>query len=112
MMHGLSSFAHYLKADINFKYVIPKIFCICTSKWETMVVIYGKNRQTLNYSLPVSLVRCKINKAIGPHVLLSKTTIQVFWDLLKEAVQSVQECGEDTEILEGSRYLGSTINNL
>ncbi|KAG0727554.1 hypothetical protein GWK47_034452 [Chionoecetes opilio] len=36
-----------------------------------------------------------------------KTKVQVFGDLLDEAVQSVHACGEDIEILESFTYLGS-----
>ncbi|KAG0710480.1 hypothetical protein GWK47_022710 [Chionoecetes opilio] len=40
-----------------------------------------------------------------------KTKVQVFGDLLDEAVQSVHACGEDIEILESFTYLGSAVHN-
>ncbi|KAG0713853.1 hypothetical protein GWK47_015271 [Chionoecetes opilio] len=40
-----------------------------------------------------------------------KTKVQVFGDLLDEAVQSVHACGKDIEILESFTYLGSAVHN-
>ncbi|KAG0695116.1 hypothetical protein GWK47_027046 [Chionoecetes opilio] len=47
-------------------------------------------------------------KPLGLEVSWLKTKVQVFGDLLDEAVQSVHACGEDIEILESFTYLGST----
>ncbi|KAG0728144.1 Retrovirus-related Pol polyprotein from type-1 retrotransposable element R2 [Chionoecetes opilio] len=50
-------------------------------------------------------------KPLGLEVSWLKTKVQVFGDLLDEAVQSVHACGEDIEILESFTYLGSAIHN-
>ncbi|KAG0724267.1 putative uncharacterized transposon-derived protein F52C9.6 [Chionoecetes opilio] len=50
-------------------------------------------------------------KPLGLEVSWLKTKVQVFGDLLDEAVQSVHACGEDTEILESFTYLGSAVHN-
>ncbi|KAG0726800.1 DNA-directed RNA polymerases I, II, and III subunit RPABC2 [Chionoecetes opilio] len=50
-------------------------------------------------------------KPLGLEVSWLKTKVQVFGDLLDEAVQSVHACGEDIEILESFTYLGSTVHN-
>ncbi|KAG0728745.1 Retrovirus-related Pol polyprotein from type-1 retrotransposable element R2 [Chionoecetes opilio] len=48
---------------------------------------------------------------LGLEVSWLKTKVQVFGDLLDEAVQSVHACGEDIEILESFTYLGSAVHN-
>ncbi|KAG0714105.1 LINE-1 retrotransposable element ORF2 protein [Chionoecetes opilio] len=50
-------------------------------------------------------------KPLGLEVSWLKTKVQVFGDLLDEAVQSVHACGEDIEILESFTYLGSAVHN-
>ncbi|KAG0724278.1 Sodium-coupled monocarboxylate transporter 1 [Chionoecetes opilio] len=50
-------------------------------------------------------------KPLGLEVSWLKTLVQVFGDLLDEAVQSVHACGEDIEILESFTYLGSAVHN-
>ncbi|KAG0729032.1 tRNA (uracil(54)-C(5))-methyltransferase [Chionoecetes opilio] len=50
-------------------------------------------------------------KPLGLKVSWLKTKVQVFGDLLDEAVQSVHACGEDIEILESFTYLGSAVHN-
>ncbi|KAG0729698.1 Retrovirus-related Pol polyprotein from type-1 retrotransposable element R2 [Chionoecetes opilio] len=50
-------------------------------------------------------------KPLGLEVSWLKTKVQVFGDLLDEAVQSVHACGEDIEILESFTYLGSSVHN-
>ncbi|KAG0730425.1 2-hydroxyacylsphingosine 1-beta-galactosyltransferase [Chionoecetes opilio] len=50
-------------------------------------------------------------KPLGLAVSWLKTKVQVFGDLLDEAVQSVHACGEDIEILESFTYLGSAVHN-
>ncbi|KAG0711023.1 Iron-sulfur protein NUBPL [Chionoecetes opilio] len=50
-------------------------------------------------------------KPLGLVVSWLKTKVQVFGDLLDEAVQSVHACGEDIEILESFTYLGSAVHN-
>ncbi|KAG0710593.1 putative uncharacterized transposon-derived protein F52C9.6 [Chionoecetes opilio] len=51
-------------------------------------------------------------KPLGLEVSWLKTKVQVFGDLLDEAVQSVHACGEDIEILESFTYLGSAVHNV
>ncbi|KAG0720925.1 LINE-1 retrotransposable element ORF2 protein [Chionoecetes opilio] len=50
-------------------------------------------------------------KPLGLEVSWLKTKVQVFGDLLDEAVQSVHACGEDIEILKSFAYLGSAVHN-
>ncbi|KAG0711101.1 putative uncharacterized transposon-derived protein F52C9.6 [Chionoecetes opilio] len=50
-------------------------------------------------------------KPLGLEVSWLKTKVQVFGDLLDEAVHSVHACGEDIEILESFTYLGSAVHN-
>ena len=50
-------------------------------------------------------------RPLGLQVSWIKTKIQVFGDLLGEAVQSVQVCGENIEILDRFTYLGSVIHS-
>ncbi|KAG0723026.1 LINE-1 retrotransposable element ORF2 protein [Chionoecetes opilio] len=50
-------------------------------------------------------------KPLGLEVSWLKTKVQVFGELLDEAVQSVHACGEDIEILESFTYLGSAVHN-
>ncbi|KAG0720366.1 hypothetical protein GWK47_048649 [Chionoecetes opilio] len=50
-------------------------------------------------------------KPLGLEVSWLKIKVQVFGDLLDEAVQSVHVCGEDIEILESFTYLGSAVHN-
>ncbi|KAG0714561.1 Retrovirus-related Pol polyprotein from type-1 retrotransposable element R2 [Chionoecetes opilio] len=50
-------------------------------------------------------------KPLGLEVSWLKTKVQVFGDLLDEAVQSVYACGEDIEIFESFTYLGSAVHN-
>ena len=50
-------------------------------------------------------------KPLGLKVSWVKTKIQVFGDLLDEAVRSVHACGEDIEITESFTYLGSVVHN-
>ncbi|KAG0728970.1 Exportin-6-B [Chionoecetes opilio] len=50
-------------------------------------------------------------KPLGLEVSWLKTKVQVFGDLLDEAVQSVHACGKDIEILESFTYLGSAVHN-
>ena len=50
-------------------------------------------------------------KPLGLKVSWAKTKIQDFGDLLDGAVQSVQVCGEDVELLESFTYLGSVVHN-
>ncbi|KAG0711040.1 hypothetical protein GWK47_021529 [Chionoecetes opilio] len=50
-------------------------------------------------------------KPLGLEVSWLLTKVQVFGDLLDEAVQSVHVCGEDIEILESFTYLGSAVHN-
>ncbi|KAG0713639.1 Pikachurin [Chionoecetes opilio] len=50
-------------------------------------------------------------KPLGLEVSWLKTKVQVFGDLLDEAVQTVHACGEDIEILESFTYLGSAVHN-
>ncbi|KAG0724748.1 LINE-1 retrotransposable element ORF2 protein [Chionoecetes opilio] len=50
-------------------------------------------------------------KPLGLEVSWLKTKVQVFGDLLDEAVQSVHACGEDIEILESFTYHSSAVHN-
>ena len=50
-------------------------------------------------------------KPLGLQVSWAKTKVQAFGGLLDEAVQSVQACGEDIEVLQRFTYLGSVIHN-
>ncbi|KAG0723422.1 Transposon TX1 uncharacterized protein [Chionoecetes opilio] len=50
-------------------------------------------------------------KPLGLEVSWLKTKVQVFGDLLDEAVQSVHACGEGFEILKSFTYLGSAVHN-
>ncbi|KAG0730593.1 Retrovirus-related Pol polyprotein from type-2 retrotransposable element R2DM [Chionoecetes opilio] len=50
-------------------------------------------------------------KPLGLEVSWLKTKVQVFEDLLDEAVQTVHACGEDIEILESFTYIGSAVHN-
>ncbi|KAG0714310.1 Coiled-coil domain-containing protein 25 [Chionoecetes opilio] len=62
--------------------------------------------------LVMALRRCTRGaKPLGLEVSWLKTKVQVFGDLLDEAVQSVHACGEDIEILESFTYLGSAVHN-
>ena len=50
-------------------------------------------------------------KPLGLKVSWVKTKVQVFGDLLDDAVRSVHACGEDIEIKESFTYLGSVVHN-
>ena len=50
-------------------------------------------------------------KPLGLQVSWIKTKVQVFGDLLDEAVRSVNVCGENIDIFEKFTYLGSDVHN-
>ena len=50
-------------------------------------------------------------KPLGLKVSWIKTKVQVFGDLLDEAVRSVHVCGENIDILDSFTYLGSEVHN-
>ncbi|KAG0710360.1 Squamous cell carcinoma antigen recognized by T-cells 3 [Chionoecetes opilio] len=71
-------------------------------------VIFAESLEVLVMALEALLEEAK---PLGLEVSWLKTKVQVFGDLLDEAVQSVHACGEDIEILESFTYLGSAVHN-
>ena len=49
-------------------------------------------------------------KPLGLQVSWPKTKVQVFGGLLDETVQSIHACGEDIDILDSIKYLGSVVH--
>ena len=50
-------------------------------------------------------------KPLGLQISQHKTKVQVFGGLLDETVQSIYACGEDIDILDSFKYLGSVVHN-
>ena len=50
-------------------------------------------------------------KPLGLQVSWPKTKVQVFGGLLDETVQSIHVCGEDIDILDSFKYIGSVDHN-
>ncbi|KAG0710893.1 Meckel syndrome type 1 [Chionoecetes opilio] len=72
------------------------------------IIIFAESLEVLVMALEALH---KEAKPLGLEVSWLKTKVQVFGDLLDEAVQSVHACGEDIEILESFTYLGSAVHN-
>ncbi|KAG0716601.1 LINE-1 reverse transcriptase [Chionoecetes opilio] len=72
------------------------------------VVIFAESLEVLVMALEALHEEAK---PLGLEVSWLKTKVQVFGDLLDEAVQSVHACDEDIEILESFTYLGSAVHN-
>ncbi|KAG0712555.1 hypothetical protein GWK47_018223 [Chionoecetes opilio] len=73
-----------------------------------MAVIFAESLEFLVMALEALHEEAK---PLGLEVSWLKTKVQVFGELLDEAVQSVHACGEDIEILESFTYLGSAVHN-
>ncbi|KAG0723224.1 putative protein in type-1 retrotransposable element R1DM [Chionoecetes opilio] len=94
--------------------VVDQSYC-GASVGNTKILIFADDAVIFAESLEVLVMVLEAlheeAKPLGLEVYWLKTKVQVFGDLLDEAVQFVHACGEDIEILESFKYLGSAVHN-
>ena len=71
-------------------------------------VIFAKSLEVLMMALKALHEEAK---PLGLKISWPKTKVQVFRGLLDEIVQSIYTCGEDIDILDSFKYLGSVVHN-